>query len=273
MSDRQPFIAKSADIHPSAKIAENVFIAASAYIGENVEIGEGCRIEPYAVIQKNTRMGKNNHIYAQAVLGGDPQHLSYKGEESWLVIGDNNIVREHVTLNRGSHLGNHTTSIGNNNTFFAGAHVAHDCCIGNHVLFVNYAGVTGHVTVEDYVILGAYSGAHQFSRIGAYSFLLTAAQVKNDIPPYMMVSGEPAVPICLNAIGLRRHGFSSKTILGIKKAFRLMYRQMLPMDELKAGLAALAEETPEIQAILDMINTSKRGIVRKVVGRVTAEVE
>lgn len=256
-------IDNTAKIHSTAKIADRVTIGPWVFIGKNVEIGEGTRIDAHAVISQNTAMGKNNHIHANAVVGGDPQDLSYRGEDTWLKMGDGNIVREFVTLNRGSIGGGGLTTIGNKNFFLSYSHVAHDCHVGNETLFTNNSAIAGHVTVDDYAIIGAYSAVHQFARIGAYSFLAHAAQVSQDIPPYMLVKGAPAVPIGLNLVGLRRRGFSNETISGLKKAFRIMYRDSLSLKEVIAALTALIPETPEVKLILDLIESSKRGVARK----------
>lgn len=256
-------ISPAAIIHPTAKIAENVVIGPWVLIGEHVTIGEGCRIDAHAVISKHTIMGKNNYIHSHAVVGGDPQDLSYRGEDVWLTMGDDNIVREFVTINRGSVSGGGMTHVGNKNFFLSYSHVAHDARIGNEVLFVNCASIAGHVTVDDFAIVGAYSTVHQFTRIGSYSFLAHGAQVSHDIPPFMLVKGTPGVPFALNLVGLRRRGFTAQTIAGLKKAFRIMYRDGLSMEDLQLGLAELVKETPHVQMIIDLMNSSKRGIVRK----------
>ena len=256
-------IDSTARIHPTAKIAPNVTIGPWVCIGEHVEIGEGSIIDAHAVVKQHTMMGKNNHIHSHAVVGGDPQDLNYRGETVWLKMGDANIVREFVTINRGTPNGVGTTTIGNKNCFLSYSHVAHDAHIGNEVLFVNNASIAGHVTVDDFAIVGAYAAVHQFTRIGAYSFLVHAAQVANDIPPFMLVKGTPGVPIALNLVALRRRGFSVDTISGLKKAYRLMYRQGLSMQKIEEALAELVQETPQVQLIIDLMKTSKRGIVRK----------
>jgi UDP-N-acetylglucosamine acyltransferase len=267
MTEQQnAMIDSTARIHPTAKIADNVTIGPWAYVGEHVEIGKGTKIDAHAVVLRHTVMGKNNHIHSHAVVGGDPQDLSYRGEPVWLKMGDDNIVREFVTINRGSTKSG-TTHIGNKNCFLSYSHVAHDCHIGNEILFVNNASVAGHVTVDDYAIIGAYAAVHQFTRIGSYSFLVHAAQVSHDIPPYMLVKGTPGVPIALNLVALRRRGFSTESISGLKKAYRLMYRQGLSLKELEDALIELSRQTPEIQLIIDLMKTSKRGIVRKQVSR------
>ena len=143
------------------------------------------------------------------------------------------------------------------------AHIGHDCHIGNEVLFVNYAGVAGHVIIDDFAMMGGYSAAHQFTRIGAYSFVVHGSQVGKDVPPFMLVRGTPGIPFALNLVGLRRRGFSAETIRGLKKAFQLMYRQTMPLRELEVALEALVVETPQVQMILDLMKASHRGIIRK----------
>lgn len=256
-------VSDTAKIHPSAKIADDAIIGPWVYIGEEVEVGSKTRIDAHSVILRHTILGKNNHIHSNVVIGGDPQDLSYKGEETWLKIGDDNIFREFVTVNRGSVRGGKLTTVGNKNCFLSYSHVAHDAKIGNEVLFVNNASIAGHVIVDDFAIIGAYSAVHQHSRIGSYSFLIHATQVSCDIPPFMLVRGIPGVPIALNLVGLRRRGFASETISGLKKAYRLMYRQGLPLKEVQKALSDLVQHTPEVQLIIDLMNHSKRGIVRK----------
>lgn len=253
----------TARIHPTANIAPNVTIGPWVLIGEHVSVGAGTRIDAHAVISHHVSLGENNHIHSHAVVGGDPQDLSYQGEETWLRMGDGNVVREFVTINRGSTKEHRQTIVGNHNCFLSYSHVAHDAMIGNHVLFVNNASIAGHVTVDDYAIIGAYAAVHQFTRIGAYSFLVHAAQASHDIPPFMLVKGTPAVPIALNVVGLRRHGFNDIVLRELKRAFRLMYRQNLPLKQVEEELGVLAQQTTEINLILDIMKTTKRGLLRK----------
>jgi len=260
-----------ASIHPTAiidstvKMGKNVHVGPYAVIGPNVEIGDGCRIDAHAMIVKNTKLGCRNKVASFASIGGDPQDLSYQGEVTWLVIGDDNIFRENCTINRGSahHSGDRTTHIGNNNCFLAYTHVAHDSVIGNHVLFTNSASVAGHVKIHDYAILGAYTAVHQFCQVGQYSFLSRATEISKDVPPYMLVKGIPGFPCGLNLVGLKRRGFTTQEIKHIKEAFRIMYRRGLKLSEIKAQLTQLAQTAPVIQLILDFIEQSNRGIARK----------
>ena len=258
-------IHSTAIIDPSAQISENVTIGPYAVIGPNVEIGEGCQIDSHAVIAKNTKMGCDNTIASFASIGGDPQDLSYHGEQTWLIIGDHNIFRESCTINRGSahHSGDHTTHIGHHNCFLAYAHVAHDSVIGNHILFTNNASVAGHVRIHDYAILGAFTAVHQFCQVGSYSFLSRATEISKDVPPYMLVKGMPGFPCGLNLVGLKRRGFTLQEITEMKEAYRIMYRRSLKMVEIVEQLKVLAEKSPVIQLILDFIAQSNRGIARK----------
>ena len=256
-------IDETARIHPSAKISNNVTIGPWVLIGEKVTIGAGTKIDAHAVVSKHTTIGENNHIHSHAVVGGDPQDLSYAGEETWLEMGNDNVVREFVTINRGSAKTEKITRVGNNNCFLSYSHVAHDAVIGDHVLFVNSSSIAGHVTVDDYAIIGAYVAVHQFTRIGAYSFLVHAAQVSHDIPPFMLVKGSPGVPIALNVVGLRRQGFKASLLRELKKAYRILYRDNLPLQTVEEELKLLADETPEINLILDVMRSSKRGFIRK----------
>lgn len=252
-------------IHPTAKIAEGVKIGPFSIISEGVIIGEGTEIGPYVLIGPNTHMGKHNKIFSYAAVGGDPQHAGYKGETTYLKIGDHNVIREYVTISRGTpaaYGGQEATRIGNHTYLMAYCHVGHDSVLGNHVVFANTASIAGHVHIGDYANLAAFSGIHQFVRIGAYCFLGRGAKVYQDILPYTLVTGNPGVPTALNAVGLRRHGFKSEVMLSLKRAFHLIYRRELKMEEIKAELAKLANQTPEVGHMLEMINTSTRGIAR-----------
>lgn len=250
-------------IDPSAKIGPRVQIGPWSRIGPHVEIGADTVIGTHVVIESHTRIGERNHIHSFACLGGDPQDLSYRGESTWLEIGNENVIREYVTLNRGSASGVGVTRIGNHNNILAYSHVAHDCQIGNHVLFVNHATTAGHVTVEDHAIMGAFTAVHQFCRIGAYSFLSRATEISKDVPPFMLVKGIPGYPCGLNLVGLKRHGFSIEAIRALKEAYKILYLRRMKFDEAKRLLIELAVSTPEVQNILDFINRSNRGIARK----------
>ncbi|MFW0028796.1 MAG: acyl-ACP--UDP-N-acetylglucosamine O-acyltransferase [Coxiella endosymbiont of Dermacentor nuttalli] len=251
-------------IHSSTKIGSDVTIGPWTFINKNTVIGDGTQISSHVVIGENTTIGKNNKIYPYASIGSDPQHIEYKDQETRLEIGNRNVMREFVTINRGTYEGHGVTCIGNNNYLMAYSHVAHDCRVGNHTVFANTASIAGHVEIGDHANLGAFSGVHQFCRIGSYCFLGRATKVYQDILPYMLVTGNPGIPTGLNSVGLRRHGFSSKTMQSLKLAYRLIYRTHLKLEDIQIKLEKLAIETPEINLLLMMINGSvrRRGFAR-----------
>ena len=254
-----------AAIHPTAVIAEDVTIGPWTMIGPHVEVGKGTKIYSHVVVDRNTKIGCYNTIYPYVSIGCDPQDLSYRGEDTWLEIGDHNIFREFVTINRGSTGGHGTTSINHKNSFLAYSHVEHDCKIGSEVLMVNNATIAGHVTIDDYVILGAFTAVHQFCRVGTYSFLSRATEISKDVPPYMLVKGLPGFPCGLNSVGLRRRGFSNSTMRGLKQAYQILYRRNLKFDDVLKELEALTKTCPEVQLILDLISESERGIARRTI--------
>lgn len=254
-------ISELALIHPSAKIGDNVSVGPWTTIGEQVEIGDNTKIASHVVIEKNTRIGKNNHIFSHAVLGTDPQHLAYQGEETWLEIGDNNFIREFVTINRGTkEVG--TTKLGNHIYLMSYTHIAHDCCLGDHIIFANNASIAGHVTIKDHAILGAFTGIHQFVTIGEYTFMGRATKIYQDILPCMLVTGNPGVPKGINVVGLRRHNFNDSSLKNLKKAFSIIYRKSLNRDSIIAELEQIAKADPQVKKILDGFTSSKRGVAR-----------
>ncbi len=263
MDIESPQSAHAALIDPSAKIGQQVEIGPWSVIGPNVEIGDGTKIGSHVVIARDTKIGCNNRIYSYAALGADPQDLGYKGEPTFLEIGDGNVFREFVTVSRGSVSGTGTTRMGNKNCMLAYSHVAHDCVVGNGVLFVNNATLAGHVTVDDYATLGSFTAVHQFCRIGSYSFLSQGAKITRDILPYMLVTGESSTPHGLNTVGLRRAGFPVDAIRALKNAYHIIYRRRLKLAEVRAQLQEMVADVPEIQLILDMMDTTKRGIARQ----------
>lgn len=258
----ETYIHPQAVIDPSAKIGNNVTIGPWTIIGANTVIGDGTTIASHVNIGCNTKIGSNNKIYSFAAVGGDPQDANFNDEDTFLELGDNNYIREYVTLNRGSARGTRITKIGSNNMFLASSHVGHDCIIGNHVTFVNGATTGGHVQVDDHAIIGAFSAVHQFCRVGAYSFATHSAMVVKDVLPYIIVKGEPCTPAGLNSIGLKRKGFSSKTIMAIKRAYHVIFLKGLKLEHIKQELAIMAQDTPEIQHMLDMIEGAKRSFTQ-----------
>lgn len=255
-------IHQTAIVDPAAKIADNVEIGAYSIIGANVEIDSGTWIGPHVVINGHTKIGKDNKIFQFASIGEQPQDLKYKGDPTRLEIGDRNTIREFVTLNRATVEGGGITRIGNDNLFMAYVHVAHDCQVGNKIVFANSASLAGHVVVEDNAILGGFTLVHQFSRIGAHCMTSMGSAVNRDVPPYVIVSGNYAKPYGINKIGLKRRGFSDESIRAITNAFKLLVRSHRSREEVMEEVKPLAEKFPEVKRFVDFIKSSKRGIVR-----------
>lgn len=255
-------IHQTAIIDPSARIAENVQIGPWTIIGPDVEIDEGTWIGPHVVIRGPTKIGKNNKIYQFASVGEDSQDKKFRGERTWLIIGDNNVIREFCTINRGSTGLDSKTIIGNDNLLMAYVHIAHDCVVGNHVIFANNATLAGHVTVEDYAILSGFSGSFQFCRIGKHAFLSMGAQVEKDVPPFVKVAGFYAKPFGLNMIGMKRRGFATETMLNLRRAYKIIYRKGLTIKDALEQLKQMVVDCPEVQMFVDFIQQSERGLVR-----------
>lgn len=252
----------SAVIDPSAIIGENVSIGPFCVIGADVEIGEGCVLNSHVVMQGPTVLGKNNHIFQFATVGEATPDLKYKGEKTRLVMGDNNVIREGVTIHRGTVQDRGETTIGNNNLIMAYAHIGHDCVVGNHTILVNNAALAGHVVVGDWAILAGYALVHQFCQIGAHSFCGMGAAVNKDVPAYVTVFGNPAEAKAINAEGLKRRGFSTEAIAAIRKAYKIVYRSGRTLADAQSDLAALAHAFPEVAVFVDSVNNATRGIVR-----------
>ena len=261
MTSRQS-IGNGAIIDPTARIGRNVEIGPWTIIGPQVEIGDGCRIDSHVIIRSHTRMGKNNRIFQFASVGEDPSDMKYRGEESWLEIGDDNVIREGVTLHRGTAVGGGITRIGSHNLLLPYTHVAHDCIVGNHTVFSNNAAISGHVEVDDWAILGGYSGVYQFLKVGAHSFIGALTHVNMDVPAYVIVKGNPPEPKGINTIGLERRGFSAATIGSLRRAYKLLYRMGHSRDDALADLEKLLPECPEVQLLIDSVKGSTRGILR-----------
>ncbi len=249
-------------IDPEARIGANVRIGPWTIIGPDVEIGDDCEIRSHVVIRGPTRIGRNNTIFQFASVGEDPSDKKFHGEQSLLEIGDNNVIREGATLHRGTEVGGGVTRIGNNNLFMPYTHVAHDCIIGNNVIFSNNAAVSGHVTVDDWAILGGFAGVYQFLHIGAHSFIGAQSHVNMDVPAYIMVNGTPPEPKGINTTGLERRGFSRETIAALRRAYKVLYRNGNTLDAALVELGEMAQTVPELVALIDSIRASKRGILR-----------
>ncbi len=259
----ETMVSEHAIIDPSARIAKNVTIGPWTYIGPNVEIGEGTWIGPHVVVRGPSKIGKFNKIFQFASVGEDPQDKKYNGEETYMEMGDHNVVREFCTINRGTIQGGGITKIGNHNLFMACVHIAHDCIVHDDVVFANYAALAGHVVVNSHSILSGYSGVHQFCTVGAYSFIAKSAMVTMDVLPYVKVSGiiKP-VTHGLNLEGLRRHAFSPDTIQTLKNAYKIIFREGLTVSEAIERLRVLEKDCPEVSLFISGLEQSSRGIVR-----------
>lgn len=255
-------IDERAIIDPRSRLAEDVTVGAYSIIGPDVEIGAGTWIGPHVVINGPTRIGRDNKFYQFSSIGEIPQDKKYAGEPTLLEIGDRNVIREYVTLNRGTVQGGGVTRIGDDNWIMAYVHIAHDCHIGNRTIFANAASLAGHVTVGDMAILGGFTIVHQFCRIGAHSFCAMGSAVNRDVPPYVMVSGHMAEPHGINSEGLKRHGFSREAIQQIRRAYKLLYKSKLRLEEAMEQVKLLAEECPEVRLLASFVEETARGIVR-----------
>lgn len=249
-------------IDPSAELAEGVEVGPWSIIGPKVVIGAGTKVESHVIIKGPTRIGRNNHIYQFSSIGEDTPDLKYQGEPTTLVMGDNNVVRENVTIHRGTVQDRGETTIGSNNLFMAYVHVGHDSIIGDHCILVNNAALAGHVQVDDWAILGGFTLVHQFCKIGSHCFTGMGSVIGKDVPAYVLVTGNPAAAKSVNVEGLRRRGFNREEVSAINKSFKLVYRRGLTVDEAIVELEKLKESVPRIQAMIDSLNSSTRGIVR-----------
>jgi len=255
-------IHSTAIIDPSAELADDVSVGPYSVIGPGVQIGAGTTLGSHVVLKGPTRIGKNNRIFQFASVGEDTQDMKYRGEPTRLEIGDGNIIREFCTLHRGTVQDKALTKIGDHNLFMAYSHVAHDCVVGSHVIMANAASIAGHVLVEDYAILGGFSLIHQFCKIGKHSFSAMGSVISRDIPPYVLVGGQPTKPHGINAVGLERKGFSQDAIRQIKKAYKIVFKSGLKLEDAIGALEEMAEETAEIQCLVNFLKQTQRSILR-----------
>ena len=252
-------------IHPTAivsdgaELADDVEVGPYSIIGDNVKIGAGTRVESHVVIRGPTTIGRDNHIYQFSSIGDEPQDKKYAGEATGLIIGDRNTIREGCTISRGTVQDGGMTTLGDDNWIMALVHIAHDCHVGSNTIFANHTTLAGHVHVGDWAIFAGFSGAQQFCRIGAHSFLGTYAGTSQDVPAYTMIAGQPPVPRGINSEGLRRRGFTGEQIANIKNAYRLVYRQGLKLSEAITRIEALVPAHPELEAFLTSIRDTGRG--------------
>lgn len=249
-------------IDPGARLADDVKVGPWSVIGPGVEIGAGTEISSHVVIKANTRIGSNNRIYQFASIGEDPADKKFEGEETWLEIGSNNIIREGCTLHRGTGFGGGYTRIGDDNLLMPYVHVAHDCIVGNHTIFANNVGISGHVEVGDWALLGGYAGVNQFLKIGAHAMIGGMTHISNDVPAYLIVSGTPPEARSINSIGLERRGFDKASILAIRRAFKTVYKKGLTLQEALVELEGPARESDHVRFFVDSILCSTKGIQR-----------
>ena len=250
----------TAIVDPDANIAEDVEIGAYSIVGAGVEIAAGTVVGPHVVIMGPTRIGGDNRIYQFASVGEAPQDKKYGGEATWLELGDRNVIREYVTLNRGTADGHGKTQIGDDNLFMAYSHVAHDCVVGSHTIFANAASLSGHVEVGDYAILGGFTSVHQFTQIGGRAFCGLGSVITQDIPPFSTAAGNRARVIGINKEGLKRHGFSPELIRALHKSFRELLKSRAAKQETFDNLKSLCDKYPEVEEFVQFVKNSKRGI-------------
>lgn len=257
-----PRLHPTALIDAKAELAEDVEVGPYAVIEGGVRIDSGTTIGAYTRICGDTTIGRDNRIHSHCSLGEIPQDKKYQGEPTRLTIGDRNLIREFCTFNRGTVDDLGVTRLGDDNWIMAYVHLAHDCQVGNHTTFANHATLAGHVRIGDWVTLGGFVGVHQFVQVGAHAFCGISAVITRDIPPHLMIAGNPAAPHGINSEGLKRRGFTPEAISAIKQAYRLLYRSGLSLEEAREGIAKLAETTPELAETVRFLAASTRGILR-----------
>lgn len=253
-------IHSTAIISPDTKIGSDVLIGAYSVIEENTVIGDGCEIGHHVVIASGARLGTGVRVFSGAVIGNPPQDLKYKGEPTTAEIGDMTVIRECVTINRGT-TATRQTKIGKNCMLMAYSHVAHDCVLGDGVILANSVGLAGHVTIQDHVIIGGLTGVHQFVTLGTHAMIGALFRVSKDVPPYVLAGGQPLSYEGLNLIGLRRRGFNPNAIQTIADTYNLIYRSKLNVSQALQKLTLMDGKTEEVEKIIDFIQKSKRGII------------
>ena len=258
MTDIHP----TAIIDPSAKIGVGGSIGPYSVIGPDVVIGDECWIGPHVVINGPTTIGRENKIFQFASVGEVPQDLKFEGEETRLEIGDRNTIREFATINRGTGVGGSVTRIGNDNLLMAYIHIAHDCIVGNNVILSNNASLAGHVTVRDHVILGGFTLVHQFCVIGQHVFAGMGSAIAKDVPPYLIVTGAPAAPHGLNKVGLKRRGFSDEQLRQLSRAYKVLYRQGLSLEDAKSELQNMGDGDENVRLFSEFLQHTTRSVIR-----------
>lgn len=253
----------TAIVSPNALLASDVVVGAYAVIGPNVTIGSGCLIGPFTRVEGPAAIGERNQFYGHASIGGPPQDLKYKGEHTELAIGNDNVFREFVTINRGTTGGGGKTTIGNENFFMAYSHVAHDCHVGSYTIFANNATLAGHVEIADYATIGAFSAVHQFCRVGEHAFVGGGSMITQDVMPYAKtVASRDNRSYGINTIGLERKGFSKETVEALQRAYKILIRSKLRADEALQKIEEELGNFPEARYLVEFVRASKRGIIR-----------
>jgi len=249
-------------VHPKAQIAEGVSIGPYSVIGEQVSIGKDTKIASHVLIEGWTTIGERNQLHSFSCIGTPPQDVGYKNEETYLIIGDDNVIREFATVHRATTKADRKTEIGNRNYLMAYSHVAHDCKLGNSIIMANSAGLAGHITIEDYAILGGIVGVHQHVRIGAYAMIGGQSAIVQDIPPYVSAAGNRAQLYGLNTIGLKRKGFSDEVINDLKKAYKIIFRSGMTIEDAIRKVVDAYPDSKEVNYFVDFMRHSKRGVTR-----------
>lgn len=252
----------TAIVHPRASIADGVKVGAYSLIGENVQIGNDTVIESHVVVEGWSEIGERCHLFPFVSIGAPPQHLRYRGEPTRVIIGNDNVIREFVTINRATAGGGGETVLGQGNFIMAYSHIAHDCRVGNQVIMANASTLAGHIEVEDFAIVGGLVAVHQFVRVGCYAIIGGASAVPKDVPPYMCASGNRAQMFGLNTVGLKRHHFPETTMSALKQAYRIIFRSHITLTKAIEKVQAEVPDLPEIRHLLDFLKSSKRGICR-----------
>jgi len=252
----------SAQVHPEARIADDVEIGPFSVIGPHVSIGSATRIGPHVVVSGHTSIGRENNISHFVSLGAEPQHRVYAGEPTRLTIGDRNTFREYCSVHRGTTIDQSETIIGDDNLLMAYTHIAHDCVLGNGITMANGASLAGHVRIGDFCILAGFALVYQFRRIGTMSFLAYCSGAQQDVPAFVRTAGAPAVPHGINSVGMRRRGYSNEEIAAVKRAYRIIYRSKLRLEEAREALREPAEQSPAVRVMLESLDAAQRGIIR-----------
>ncbi len=249
-------------VDPRAKLGAGVEIGPYCVVGPDVELGPGVSLQAHAVVTGHTSVGANTRIFSFACVGGEPQDKKFEGETTRLAIGRDNVIREHVTIHVGTRKGGGCTRIGDDNLIMNGAHVAHDCQIGSHTIIASFCGIAGHVRVDDFAVLGAFTGVHQFSHVGESVMTAANTMLSQDAPPFAMVAGDRARLVGLNIVGLKRRGFSTETVRALKHAYHVIFQSKLLLEPALARVRAEAAGSAEVERLLGFLEKSERGFVR-----------